>query len=221
MKYPFHEETQKWFPDFDYRKPNGDRNVICDMRDPNNGVGYQQRAFSCWWALERCGPLDLGLDLGSPRGLTPHCIHVDVFGNGDSHPFYGGGAYRADVTIDASHLGIFPKDTFPLVMSNHSLEHMGSLRVTPITLLDSDSEIVHILRNEWIRVLRPGGILAMIVPDNDAFDVLAGDKDHKHAWGASDFKFRITDHLSDLVELVDFDTLRNHHSFDVVLRKKG
>ena len=60
--YPFHHEVQKC-PDFNYREPAGDRVVICDMRNPGNMVGHQQRAVSCWWALKQCGPTDLGLDL--------------------------------------------------------------------------------------------------------------------------------------------------------------
>src|SRR6266702_5853846 len=211
-KYPFHEEVQKYFPDFDYTKPAGDPNVLCDMSHPENKVGHQQRAFSVFWALKQCGPLDLGLDLGSHRGLTPYCIHVDrYYDNANEHPFYGGKA-PADVIADANSLSAFPSNTFPLVMSSHSLEHMGTT--------GDDKDIAHLLAAHWVRVLRPGGVLAMIIPDNDAFDVLPSDKDHKHAWGASDFEARILDRVSDLVEVVEFNTFKNMFSFDVVLRKR-
>ncbi|HXB28151.1 MAG TPA: hypothetical protein VNV25_25700 [Gemmatimonadaceae bacterium] len=212
MDHPFHAEAQKFFPDFDYKRPAGDRNVLCDMRNPGNMVGHQQRAFSCFWALRTCGPTDLGLDLGSPRGLTPYCVHVDIFGDGRVHPFYGGGEYRSDVVWDAADVSkVFPDKTFPFVGSNHSLEHMAA---------PGDGGIVEVLCG-WLRLLRPGGILAMIVPDNAHFDVMASDKDHRHAWSHDDFRPRVLDHVLARggVDLIEYDTLDNHFSFDVVLRK--
>ena len=213
MTYPFHEEVQKYFPGFDYKNPSGDRSVLCDMRNPGNMVGHQQRAFSVHWALKTCSPTDLGLDLGSPRGLTPYCVHVDIFGNGRSHPFYGGGRYLSDVVYDAARAPeIFPQDTFPFISSNHSLEHMAA---------SGDDGIVSLLHG-WLALLRQGGILAMIVPDNDHFDVMKSDKDHRHAWGARDFRPRVLDKLlaQNTSELLDYNTLQNHFSFDVVLRKR-
>lgn len=217
--YPFHEETQKYFPGFDYRNPVGNRDELCDMRSPKNMVGHQQRAFSVWWALQKCGPMDLGLDLGSPRGLTPYCIHVDLFGTGAPHPFYGGGAYNADIAWDATRIReIMPPSSIPFITVNHSLEHMPAA---------NDDGIVELLVR-WVSLLRPGGILAMLVPDNDHFDVWACDKDHKHvgskAWGHSDFRTRILDKLlaqqAVPVALRDYDTLDNHFSFDVVLERE-
>lgn len=213
MTYPFHHEVQKYFPGFEYKTPAGDRAVLCDMRNPGNMVGHQQRAFSCYWALQQCSPTDLGLDLGSPRGLTPYCVHVDIFGDGRTHPFYGGGRYLSDVVYDAARgHEIFPRDTFPFLSSNHSLEHMAA---------PGDDGIVDLL-DRWLSLLRSGAILAMVVPDNDHFDVMASDKDHRHAWGARDFRPRVLDKLlgRSTSDLLDYDTLQNHFSFDVVLRKR-
>jgi len=211
--YPgIHAGTFEKYPDFDYRRPAGDPQVWHDMRRPDNQVGHQQRAFNVWWALETCGPDDLGLELGSPRGLTPFCIHVDVFGTGRlPHPHYGGD-YRADVAWDATDTKIFALDAYPLISSNHSLEHMH--------VFNGDVGITRLL-GDWMTLLRKGGVLAMIIPDNDAFDVLNSDPDHKHAWGASDFRRRVLNPL--LVqggfELVEYDTLKNHFSFNVVLKR--
>lgn len=210
-----HAQVLPFFPDYKYWAPAADRDVppsvLRDMRHPKNAVGHQQRALTVYWALRMCGPLDLGLDVGSHRGLTPYCVHVDLYGDGRVHPFYGGGPYRSDVVADAMKLSVFPSDTFPLVASNHSLEHMPG----------DDGAIVNMLRNEWLRVLRPGGVLAMCVPDNDHFDVMASDKDHKNAWGARDFRPRVLDRVlaGGGVELIEYDTLDNHFSFNVVLRK--
>lgn len=205
----FHKSVLEWFPEYRYWEPKGDRNVVCDMRNPQNQVGHQQRAFSMYWAFKCCNPLDPGIDVGSPRGLTPYCMHVDLFGTGASHPFYGGGAYRSDIVWDGSRLAeIFPADTAPLVLSNHSLEHMPG---DPVACVKG-----------WLRVLRQGGILAMVIPDNDHFDVLASDRDHKNAWGASDFRQRVLDRAltEGNAELTEYDTFKNHHSFNVVARKR-
>lgn len=217
-----HPQACEFFPDFNYRVCNGDRNIICRMDSgANNKVGHQQRAFSVWHALETCGPMDLGLDLGSSKGMTPYCVHVDLFGDGREHPFYGG-VYQADVVWDAAKAHeVFPANTFPFISSNHSLEHMK---------VGGDAGIVDVLSG-WLRLLRPGGVLAMIIPDNGWFDVMGCDKDHSHAWSAAerpgpgrpvaDFRPRILDPLLARggVQLVDYNTLDNHFSFDVVLRK--
>jgi hypothetical protein len=211
--YPdIHSGTCDYFPDFDYRNCVGDRSVICDMRNPKNMVGHQQRAFTVWWALEKCGPTDPGLDLGSPKGLTPFCIHVDVFGDGGVHPFYGGGAYQADIAFDATRIwSIVPWNSLPHIASNHSLEHMPA---------DGDTGI-QLMLCKWIALLRPGGVLAMLIPDNDDFDVMASDKDHKHAWGHSDFRRRVLDRVlaEGTSKLIEYNTMDNHFSFNVVLER--
>ena len=178
----------------------------------NNKVGHQQRAFTTWWAIETCGPLDLGLDIGAHRGLTPFSIHIDKFyDNKHEHPFYGG-VTGADVVADGTGLsGLFPPSTFPCIGSNHSLEHM------PVA---GDSGTIDLLKG-WMTLLRPGGILALVVPDNDWWRVMESDPDHKNAWGAKDFRPRVLDALvrDTGATLVEYDTLDNHYSFNVVVRK--
>ncbi len=208
--YPnVHPQVCEFFPDFDYRHPAP--GAIIDMRDPNNCVGHQQRAFSVWHAIQNCGPLDLGLDFGSPKGMTPHCVHVDVFGDGRVHPFYGGGRYLADLAHSAVSTSFYPPDAWPYISSNHSLEHMD---------MPGDSGIASLL-GKWIELLRGGGILAMVIPDNDHFDVLASDRNHYHAWGARDFRQRVLDTVlsQSPVQLLEYDTLDNHFSFNVVIQK--
>ena len=215
-------ELNSFFPDFDYRTCVGDRNIVCRMDSGNdNKVGHQQRAFSCWWAIETCGPIDPGLDIGAHRGLTPFCTHIDLLYDGKTpHPFYGG-VISTDVVADGTKLeGLFPASTFPFIGSNHSLEHMP---------VQGDAGVVDLLRG-WIGLLRPGGVLAMVVPDNDWFDVLRSDRDHKNVWGArgisrdwqnKSFRSSVLDPLLSQggVTLVEYDTLDNHYSFSVVLRR--
>jgi len=212
MLHPFELGTQEIFPGFDYRNPRPEICPRLDFRRMDNVVGFQQRAVTNYWALKMCSPIDLGIDFGSPKGLTPHCICVDLFGNGKPHPVYGGARYCADVAISATDVTHFPEDAWPYIASNHSLEHM---RVP-----GGDAGIVDLLVR-WTSLLRQGGVLAMVIPDNDHIDVLAVDKDHVSAWGAKDFRRRVLDKLlvKRHLEVVEYDTLQNHFSFNVILRK--
>lgn len=201
-------DVQRHFPSFDYRHPAA--GVVCDIRDPVNRTGFQQWAFTCWWAIETCGPLDLGLNFGCRKGITPYCVSVDLYGNGKPHPFYEDVTCFGDVIWDASKVGIFPEGGVPFINSCHSLEHMP---------VDGDAGTVGLLA-QWAGLLRPGGVLALVIPDNDHFDVMACDRDHRHAWGAKDFRGRVLDSLlGPGLELVEYDTFQNYHSFNVVLRK--
>ena len=62
----------------------------------------------------------------------------------------------------------------------------------------------------------------MIVPDNAWFDVLKSDRDHAFAWSHLDFRPRVLDPFLQrgAADLVEYDTLDNHFSFNVVLRRK-
>jgi len=74
----------------------------------------------------------------------------------------------------------------------------------------------------WLSKLRPGGVLAMIVPDGAYWDVMGSDKDHKPGpWHHGDFRPRVLDKFLQRtgVQLLQFDTLGNRFSFDVVVRK--
>jgi predicted SAM-dependent methyltransferase len=120
--------------------------------------------------------------------------------------------YFADIVSDASEATkLCPPGGVPFINACHSLEHM------PVR---GDAGVQELLSG-WLGLLRPGGIMALVMPDNDHFDAMACDSDHKHAWGHSDFSRRVLDPLFFRVglELVEYDTFDNHHSFNVVLRK--
>lgn len=274
--YPgVHEEVQRYFPGFQYwaPEPPAMKSVFCDMSNPKNQVGHQQRAFTTYYAMQFCGPLDLGLDLGSTRGLTPYCVHVDKYATGRANPLYVGlDPVWADVNADMADLSVFPDDCFPLVASNHSLEHVDVDRYLPPEVprypypppysgpLDPgafgewktkvwetwrggplkewiasypkwsdyyDAGIVRVLREQWVRVLRQprgsenGGLLVLCLPDWYYVNTWVADADHKHAWTADDFKTRVLDKLLDLVEVMEYDTLKNKFSFNVVARRRG
>lgn len=215
VRYPgVYEHIQDIFPEFNYAQPAPDLDrARLKITHPNNVVGHQQRAVTIYWAYKQCNALDLGLDFGSHRGLTPFCAHVDRwYDNRKDHPVYGG-VHPADVVADcAEPEKVFSRNCYPYIASNHSLEHMPA---------PGDDGVVDLLAR-WVDLLRSGGVLAMVVPDNDHFDVMASDRDHKHAWGHKDFRPRVLDKLltRGAVELVEFDSLDNAYSFQVVLRKR-
>jgi hypothetical protein len=242
----FVTELLSQFPNFDHRvcTPPEMRATWCDMANPKNKVGNQQRAFTMYWAVRCCTPLDLGLDLGSMRGITPFCIHVDRFGDGKPHPYYGGGPVWADVVGDMTNLSMFASNTFPFIAASHSLEHADVSRFVDTDRYpgwagdgnatmrkawidrysfrrdEYDRGAAMVVREEWLRVLRPNGLLAIVLPDQKHFDVLGCDLDHRHAWSSDDFRARILDRLVDVVDVLEYDTLKNNFSFNILLRKK-
>ena len=203
-----HEDVLAHFPGFDYRRPVEPARVPMDR--PDNITGAQQRAFNLWWALEQCGKTgEVGLEVGGGLIRTPWCLATDAYDT-DDPPVYGG-ACRPQVVARGEDLSAFRDNAFSLVLANHVIEHLHGV----------DSTIVKILRGHWLRVLRPGGVLAAILPDHAFNDVFALDFDHKHAWAAADFERAIVRPLVDAkaAEVVEFDTLGNKFSFKVVLRK--
>ena len=202
--YPFLDNIQEYYPSF-----AGYNSLI------KGDIAKQQYAFANWWALSTCSPIDLGIDIGSARGVTSYCISVDLYGTGSIHPLYSAVnkvPYHSDIVTCMTKLSMFPSNTFPYICSNHSLEHMPST--------NGDAGVVDVLRNEWLRILRKDGILSILIPDQAFMDVLAVDKDHKHAWSHIDFKDRILDPIRDLTDLVEYNTLNNNFSINAVLRKK-
>ena len=62
---------------------------------------------------------------------------------------------HADYVTSADKLGMFESDSVDLIYACHLLEHFGR------------NEIERVLR-EWHRVLKPGGVLRLAVPDFEA-----------------------------------------------------
>ncbi len=96
-------------------------------------------------------------------------------------------------------------NSFDLVYSCHSLEHMQDTRKT--------------LR-EWIRVLKPGGLLVIIVPDVDYFvhskKIKLGETCYEEH-SAKEYK-RIFEEIENTT-LLQFDTRKNDFDIDIILRK--
>lgn len=97
------------------------------------------------------------LDVGcGPYKVFPHFIGCD---NGHHWGMHG-----ADVKLEADKLDLFADASCDLVFSSHLLEHIAP-------------ENVAATLKEWFRVIKPGGHLAMYLPDEDQYPKVG----HMHA----------------------------------------
>ena len=226
-----HSQVLPYFPQYDIGKPAPGTIVAYD--DPRNVAGHQQRGLLCYYAtrafVESGG--GVALDLGSAGVLHIGCLNLDMYGNGET-PFYGGVVSGVNVKADASDLSMFQDNSFSCVLNSHLTEHLPCRKMRHDVTQEErfqfgclGLEIIPILRDHWIRVLRPGGYLAMIIPD-ETFGLQCGsstlyfDNSHQHAWTADAFYDDIVRFLEDLVEIVSFNTLQNNFSMELVARKR-
>lgn len=111
-----------------------------------------------------------GIDVGcGHRKVAPHCIGVDILAAGveGEHGVVRGQLSVADIQASGDDLHMFADAELDYVVSRHNLEHY--------------IDVVKTLQ-EWARVTRPGGIVAMIVPDERAGDTIFLDPTHKHVF---------------------------------------
>ena len=188
------QELLKYFPDYDYHRPNSKYLDRLKYSHPDNIVGMQQRCFNYYWA-SRTIWIDglLGVELGSGGYKTPYCLSTDIA------RFSG-----VEMIVDGAELP-FEDNSIQLILANHVLEHIRQ----PIA-----ETLSH-----WINKLRHHGIAAIICPDNTYADVLEMDITHYHATDSKNFKELYIHPLSNRIDLMEYDTLQNGFSFSVVFRK--
>ncbi len=111
-----------------------------------------------------------GIDVGCGADkVTPECIGVDILRPGQVGE-YGVVANRkssADVHASGDELTPFKDGELDFVVAKHNLEHYV--------------DVVKTLQ-EWRRVLKKGGHLAVVVPDERAGDTVFLDPTHKHCF---------------------------------------
>lgn len=152
------ERETEWIPPARPLRP------LARPRVPDLGDAHPERMALLPYCVGR------GLDIGcGHRKVAAHCIGVDVVAGGEAGR-YGATAGRvsqADLCASGDDLGMFASDSLDYIVSSHNLEHYV--------------DVVRALQ-EWRRVLRPGGVLAVIVPDERAGDTVFLDPTHKHAF---------------------------------------
>lgn len=118
----------------------------------------------------------LGIDVGCGSKKThPDALGIDIVFKGDIGKF---GSERrqiseADIRASGDNLYMFADGVLDYVVSRHNLEHYHD----PIRTL-----------KEWRRVLRKGGVLGVVLPDDRALDTIKIDPTHKHAFTMESFK---------------------------------
>ena len=111
-----------------------------------------------------------GIDVGcGHRKVADHCIGVDLLAAGEvgEHGVVHGQTSVADIQASGDDLHMFADGELDFVVSRHNLEHYV--------------DVVKTLQ-EWSRVTRAGGTVAMIVPDERAGDTIFLDPTHKHVF---------------------------------------
>lgn len=110
----------------------------------------------------------IGLDIGcGSRKIHPQAIGIDIVGGGQIGK-YGSEKRRisqADICISGDNLYIFADNVMDYVVAKHSLEHFDG----PLKAL-----------SEWKRVLKKGGVLGIVLPDEEFVDTMSLDPTHKH-----------------------------------------
>jgi len=146
-----------------------------------------------------------GIDVGCGfRKTHPDAIGVDLLGKGEigEHGCMKGMQSVADIKASGDNLYMFKDGELDYVVSRHNLEHYV--------------DVVKTLR-EWKRVLKVGGVLGMVLPDESKINTIALDPTHKHCFTPSSIK--------NLLELIgDFEIERlepviENWSFVVIARK--
>lgn len=111
-----------------------------------------------------------GVDVGCGNRKThENCIGVDIIPKGEKGL---DGCVKdkescADICTSGDDLNMFMDNELDFVVSRHNLEHYVDIIKTI---------------SEWKRVLKDGGILAMVLPDERYIDTISLDPTHKHVF---------------------------------------
>jgi SAM-dependent methyltransferase len=117
-----------------------------------------------------------GLDVGCGGKKTcPQAIGVDIVTGGSEGQHGGqvGVKSMADVTASGDYMPMFKDGEMDFVIARHNMEHYKD-------------HVKALL--EWIRVLKPGGLLAVAVPDHEWVDTINIDPTHRHVFTVESLK---------------------------------
>ncbi len=146
-----------------------------------------------------------GIDVGCGHRKThPDSIGVDMTPKGTAGKVGNVAGYisQADIQASGDQLNMFMDGELDYLVQRHNLEHY--------------QDIIKTLQ-EWKRVVKPGGILGMVIPDDECCNTIQLDPTHLHVFTRSSFK-RLVDLIGGL-EIMHIDVLLKEWSFVCVLQK--
>lgn len=117
------------------------------------------------WLQRHC--LGLTADLGCGRfKVLPTILGIDKLRPGEvgTYGCMDGTTSGADISADALDLYFIADGTLDSAVSRHCFEHLPD----PVATL-----------REWLRILKPGGLLSIVAPDDTHHDMMKMDPDHK------------------------------------------
>lgn len=180
-----------------------------DMRNPQNKVGYQQRAFDFYWATRMCalnGRIGLGIGTTEVCGICT--LGTDKFCGESPDPTRYGPTYGyPHLRVDADAELPFFDRKFAAVFCNHAIEHLTN----PWFSI-----------SEMLRVCDSGGVVCIITPDMTFMRRGSIDPTHTYEFSADQFYDEWQRERAALPphEIVEFNTFDNHFSFNVVMRRQ-
>lgn len=126
-----------------------------------------------------------GIDVGcGNRKTTENCIGIDLVAKGclGSVGCVRGKASQADICASGDDLYMFKDGELDFVVARHNLEHYV--------------DVVKTIK-EWRRVLKTGGVMAVILPDEDGLNRVnlrgvALDVTHHHSFSMTSFRNLVT-----------------------------
>ena len=146
-----------------------------------------------------------GIDVGcGHRKTSPNCIGVDILAKGQigKNGCVRGKRSVADIQTSGDNLYMFQDSELDFVISRHNLEH--------------HIDIIKTLQ-EWKRVLKKGGILGVVLPDENKVNTIELDSTHKHVFTPESFR-RFLELIGNF-EIIKMETVIPNWSFICVAKK--
>lgn len=206
------------FPGYKYFAPK--ESWLLDYRRADNITALQMICFHYYWANKMCG--DSGyMGISMLMAGIPYCLCIS--------PQSSLGVHLV-APIETLGNSIQPESISLLIISS-------AISLLPCQFLSIDAppevrkrrfcsgeEIILTLR-EWANLLIPGGaMIANLIDEGIAreagWSLFQKDNRLQHAWTPKRFEERIVMPMLDLFELDEINSMGNHFSFQIVLRKK-
>jgi len=148
-----------------------------------------------------------GIEVGCGHRKThPDAIGVDLLEGGKTgeHGVVKDLPSVADICASGDDMTMFKNNELDFVINRHVLEHFQD----PLKAIE-----------EWKRILKPGGLLGIVTPDDRNCDTIALDPTHKHVFTPDSFK-RLMRYMGGFNEIYVGDCLKDW-SFVAIYQKKG